>query len=105
MSTTAAPTPEIMTVDQAAAYLQVDRATVYRFIRDGKLLASRLGRGYRIPKQHLDLLLWATRTRPDIALREYTAEEVAAFLRADELDETSREVVRRFEAALTNTHL
>jgi len=38
--------PEIMTPEQAAEYLQVSRETVYRYIRQGKLAASRLGRSY-----------------------------------------------------------
>ena len=89
-------TREIMTPEQAARYLQVNRETVYRYIREGKLVASKLGRTYRIPKTSLDLLLWATRTRQDISLREYTSSEVAQFIRADELDDEAREIARRF---------
>ena len=87
---------DILTPAQAADYLQVDRETVYRYIRQGKLVASKLGRAYRIPKRNLDLLLWATRTRADITLREYTADEIAGFLAADQLDAEAQEVVRRF---------
>lgn len=61
-------TREIMTPDQAADYLQVSRETIYRYIREGKLTASKLGRSYRISKPSLDLLLWATQTRPDATL-------------------------------------
>lgn len=86
---------EILTPDQAAAYLQVNRETIYRYIRDGKLLASRLGRGYRIPKRSLDLLLLATRTRPDIPLRDYNDEEIARFLERDRFDPEAEAVVRR----------
>ena len=87
---------DILTPDQAAEYLQVDRETIYRYIRQGKLIASRLGRTYRVPKRSLDLLLWATRTRPDITLREYTAAEIDGFIEADQLDETARDIVKRF---------
>ena len=87
--------PEILTPEQAAAYLQVNRETVYRYIREGKLVASRLGRGYRIPRRNLDLLLLATSTRPDIALREYGDEEIARFLEGDRLDPEAEAVVRR----------
>ncbi len=90
---------EILTPDQAAEYLQVDRETIYRYIRQGKLAASRLGRAYRIPRRSLDLLLWATRTRQDLSLREYTGEEVAEFLRADELDDETQDVAARFSRA------
>jgi excisionase family DNA binding protein len=87
---------EIFTPDQAAEYLQLDRETIYRYIRQGKLVASKLGRSYRIPRRSLDLLLWATRTRRDITLRDYTGDEIAGFLESDELDADAREVAERF---------
>jgi excisionase family DNA binding protein len=90
---------EIFTPDQAASYLQVDKETIYRYIRQGKLIASKLGRTYRIPKGSIDLLLWATRTREDITLREYTGREVAEFIRSDELDEEAQEIAKRFLSA------
>jgi excisionase family DNA binding protein len=76
---------EILTPEQAAEELQVNRETIYRFIRQGKLMASRLGRTYRIPRGSLDALLWSTRTRPDIQLRDFTANELTEFLKEDEL--------------------
>ena len=90
---------EIFTPEQAANYLQVDKETIYRYIRQGKLVASKLGRKYRIPKGSIDLLLWATRTREDITLREYTGSEIATFIRSDELDEEAREIAERFLSA------
>lgn len=91
--------PEIMTPDQAADYLQVDRETVYRYIRSGKLDASRLGRSYRIPRRNVELLLLSTRTRPYITLREYTDEQIAQFEEADALDGEALEIARRFDQA------
>ena len=44
---------EVMTPEQAADYLQVNRETIYRYIREGKLVASKLGRTYRLPKRSL----------------------------------------------------
>jgi len=76
---------EIMTPDQAAEYLQVNTETIYRYIRSGKLIASKLGRGYRITKPNLDALLWSTSTRPDIKLREFSDQEIAEFEDADRL--------------------
>lgn len=90
---------EVMTPEQAADYLQVNRETVYRYIREGKLVASRLGRAYRLPKRSLDLLLWVTRTRKEITLREYTGAEIAGFLEADQVDEEAQEGFSRFLAA------
>ena len=87
---------EIFTPEQAAEYLQVDKETIYRYIRQGKLVASRLGRTYRIPKGSIDLFLWVTRTREDITLREYTGSEIAGFIREDELDEEAQKIAKRF---------
>jgi excisionase family DNA binding protein len=95
--------PEIMTPEQAAAYLQVGRGMIYRYVREGKLLASRIGRGYRIPRESVELLLLATRTRPDIVLREYGDEEVAEFLRRDEIDGRTAAAIARFEDGLART--
>ena len=53
---------EIMTPEQVADYLQLSKDTVYRYIREGKLIASKLGRNYRIPKENVDLFLLATST-------------------------------------------
>jgi len=92
-------TREVMTPDQAADYLQVNRETIYRYIREGKLVASKLGRTYRLPKRSLELLLWATRTREDITLREYTGAEVAEFIETDQLDEETQQIVTRFISA------
>src|SRR3954447_11105082 len=88
--------PDILTPEQAADYLQINRETVYRYIREGKLAASKLGRAYRIPRASLDLLLWATRTRSDVTLRKYTGAEVEQFLRDDQLDEEAKRIADRF---------
>lgn len=53
---------DIMTPEQVADYLQLSKDTVYRYIREGKLIASRLGRNYRVPKENVDLFLLATST-------------------------------------------
>ena len=90
---------DIMTPDQVADYLQVDRETVYRYIRSGKLDASRLGRSYRIPRRNVELLLLATRTRPFITLREYTDEQIERFERGDVLGAEALEIARRFDCA------
>jgi excisionase family DNA binding protein len=53
---------EIMTPEQVADYLQLNKDTVYRYIREGKIAASRLGRSYRIMKSEIDMFLMATST-------------------------------------------
>lgn len=87
---------DIFTPEQAADFLQVDKETIYRYIRQGKLIASKLGRTYRIPRGSIDLLLWATRTREDITLKEYTGREIAEFIKADQLDEEAKKIADRF---------
>jgi excisionase family DNA binding protein len=87
---------EIFTPEQAAEYLQIDKETVYRYIRQGKLVASKLGRTYRIPRGSIERFLWATRTRKDITLREYTRPEIAEFFRLDQMDEETRAIAERF---------
>ncbi|MFN8525707.1 MAG: helix-turn-helix domain-containing protein [Chloroflexota bacterium] len=88
-----------MTPEQAADYLQVNRETIYRYIRDGRLDASRLGRGYRISRQSLELLLLATRTRPHVHLRDYSAEQLAELQAADLLDGHALDIAQDFDRA------
>ena len=45
---------ELCTVETAAAHLQVHRKTVLRYIRDGRLPATRIGKAYRIRRADLD---------------------------------------------------
>ncbi len=45
---------EVLTVEQAAEYLQMHKGTVYRYIREGLLPAVRLGKVYRLLRQDLD---------------------------------------------------
>lgn len=39
---------DVMTVDQVADYLQLNKLTVYKYIRAGRLPASKLGKSYRV---------------------------------------------------------
>ena len=73
------------------------RNNFYRYIRDGRLTASRIGRSYRIRKQSVELLLAATSTRPDIQLRTYTDQQLAEFLEQDQLDAEAAAVVRTWK--------
>ncbi len=89
-------TREVMTPDQAADYLQVNRETIYRYIREGRLVASKLGRTYRIPRNSLELLLWSTRTRDDISLRDYTGAQIEQFIRDDQLTGEAAGIASKF---------
>lgn len=52
---------EILTVEQAADYLQVHKMTLYRYIREGLLPAVRLGRMYRLFRRDVEAFLDAMR--------------------------------------------
>src|SRR6266508_4035935 len=103
MATPTELTREILTPDQAADYLQVDRETIYRYIRAGKLDASKLGRSYRIPRRSIELLLLATRTRPYIQLRDYTQQQIEQFRQDDALEGDALKAARRFDQATGST--
>lgn len=90
---------DLFTPEQAAEYLQVNRETVYRYIREGKLVASRLGRSYRIRQASIEMLLWSGRTREGVTLREYSAREIEEFIQRDQLDEGARAIADQFVAS------
>lgn len=87
---------DIMTPSQVATYLQVDRETVYRYIRQGKLTAAKFGRSYRIPRRNLELLLWAVQGSEGTALRDYSRETIDSFMQDDALNDTGRGILNRF---------
>ena len=77
---------DIMTPQEVAEYLQLTPDTVYRYIREGKLVASRLGRYYRISRKNVDLLLYVTSTAGETALRRFSRGEMAEWLEEDTID-------------------
>lgn len=96
---------DLFTPEQAAAYLQVGRGTVYRYIHDGRLIASRMGRVYRIPRESIERLLWTNRTRSDIALRDFADDELGEFLESDKLTAEQEAIAHRAESVtLSDRH-
>ncbi len=53
---------EVLTVEQAAEYLQIHKVTIYKYIRAGLLPAAKLGKVYRIFRRDLEALVEAART-------------------------------------------
>lgn len=52
MSETTTSTPDLLTVNEAAAFLRKDRSTIYRFIKEGKITGYRImGNGYMLFKR------------------------------------------------------
>jgi len=56
---------EILTVEQAADYLQVHKITVYRYIREGLLPAVKLGKMYRLFSRDVETFLDTMRHHPE----------------------------------------
>lgn len=54
----------VLTPDEVAEYLQLTPETVYRYIRQGKLPATRMGRHYRIRREDVQALLAARSPQP-----------------------------------------
>ena len=54
---------DVMTPKQVAEYLQLHPMTIYRYIRQGKIPAAKIGRRYRIKKENVDKLLAETTTK------------------------------------------
>ncbi|MHB0879205.1 MAG: helix-turn-helix domain-containing protein [Anaerolineae bacterium] len=91
---------EIMTPQEVADYLKLSPETVYRYIREGKLVASRFRRQYRITRRNVELLLLATATAGEAELRRFTRAQVDEWLREDELDEETERTARDLIEAL-----
>lgn len=49
-------TQDLLTVDSAAAALQLHPKTVLRFIREGRLKATKVGRAFRIARREVEAL-------------------------------------------------
>lgn len=46
--------PEVMTVDEVAAYLRIPRGSVYKLAQRGKIPCQKVGRHWRFRKEVLD---------------------------------------------------
>ena len=56
---------EVMTPKQVAEYLQLHPMTVYRFIRQGKIPAAKIGGRYRIKRDSAEKLLSETNVKAE----------------------------------------
>ena len=55
---------DVLTVEEAAAYLQMHKATIYKYIRQGLLPAVRLGKVYRLLRRDVDAFLETMKQAP-----------------------------------------
>lgn len=49
--------PEVMTIDDLAAYLQVSKSSLYRLVQDGKVPGHKVGKHWRFRRATIDLWL------------------------------------------------
>jgi excisionase family DNA binding protein len=70
--------PELLTVEQVAAYLQLNRLTVYRYIREGRLPAVKLGKAYRIRQADVEAFLESQKVRGPVKAAPRRARRPAA---------------------------
>lgn len=68
---------QVMTVDQVAAYLQLNRLTVYRYVREGRIPAAKIGKLYRILRGDVDQFLEAQKVGSPVPARR-RAEKAAS---------------------------
>lgn len=58
---------DLMTPAQVAEYLQLHKLTIYKYIREGRLPAARIGRSWRILKSDVERLIDEGRPVPEAA--------------------------------------
>jgi excisionase family DNA binding protein len=102
---------EVMTVAQVADYLHLHKLTIYRYIREQKLPAIRLGRSFRIMRDDVHRFLDAQRVgttekrathevpRASTVVSRHTAQEAPDRIERD-LD-PRRDIVQPRETTLT----
>jgi excisionase family DNA binding protein len=83
---------DVGTVDDAARHLHVHPKTVLRYIRDGRLRATRIGKGYRILRRDLDAFTGVAPT---------ATEPVRVSLVVD-IPDVAPELARKWAGAISN---
>lgn len=91
---------EVLTPQEVAEYLQLSLETIYRYIRQGKLAASKIGRHYRVPRENVELFLMATLVVGDATLRQFSKERIRDWLEEDRLDSETQAIGERLLTAL-----
>ena len=85
-------TKDVLTPQEVAEYLQLAPETVYRYIRQGKLVVSKIGRQYRIPKENVELFLLVTSTAGETPLRTFSETQIEGWLQEDQIDRETRSI-------------
>jgi excisionase family DNA binding protein len=58
---------DLLTVEQVADYLQLNKLTIYKYIREGRLPAVKIGKVYRVRRPDIEAFLESKRIRPPAA--------------------------------------
>ena len=93
-------TRDVLTPQEVAEYLRITPDTVYRYIKEGKLVASRLGRQYRILKENVELFLLVTATAGGGQMRAFTRQEILEWLQEDQIGEETQAIGARLLMSL-----
>lgn len=91
---------DALKTQEVAEYLHLAPEMVYRYIRQGNLVASRFGRRYRIPRENVEMFLLATSTAGDSPLRAFSDTQVDEWLEEDEIDGETARIGERLLAGL-----
>ena len=49
-----APSNEVLTIDELAAYLRISKSTTYKLVREGQIPSQKVGRHWRFRKEMID---------------------------------------------------
>src|SRR5688572_6299917 len=60
---------DLLTVEQVADYLQLNKLTIYKYIREGRLPAVKIGKVYRVRRPDIEAFLESKRIRPPAAAK------------------------------------
>jgi len=91
-----------MTPEQVAEFLQINPATVYRYIRQHRLEASRLGRHYRITRAAVDRFLRANSNAADVRSALFDRVASIAGRNRDASDEEVKRVLEEIDSELAS---
>jgi len=83
-------TKDLLTPKEVAEYLQVAPETIYGYIKEGKLVASKLGRRYRISRETVELFLLVTSSGGGAQPRTFSIAQIEEWVEEDQIDQETR---------------
>lgn len=64
---------EILSIDEACAFLRISKPTIYRYVQRGEIPAFKVGRGWRFHKESLEKWIAARIDENSAARKEASA--------------------------------